>query len=411
MEKRVNWTKNSGRMLQIMGIIVMAYVIFIPIPYSFAQTPQSPIKIGILYPFTGPETYNGKRQLRGWELALEQVDYKVAGRPVKLIVEDDKSDPSVGVTKVIKLIEKDHVHVLGGVVNSAVAYAIRDTIVRSEIPLVITMANAGGLTREMRSPFIFRTFEPGGTPSYHMANFIYNDLNLRKAVFSAADYAYGREHAETFKKEFERLGGQVLFESFAPLGTADYGPYVTALNQYAGKADVLHFVYSAADAIRFVKAAGDFGLNKKFVLTNWGATPDGQTLPRMGPAVEGIYNANIHFYGLKNKENQRFVEQNKRKGGDLDSLDFYGYLGANVVLQALERVKGNVDAKDEFLKALRGVKFECANGPFKFDPRSQNALINLYIGQARKMDGEFGMYQNAIVKTIPEAQDPWWIGR
>ena len=405
-------TKKRCLVIPIMGMMLIAYVILIPMRLSFAQTPQSPVKIGILYPSVGPETYLGKRQLRGWELAFEQVDYKVAGRPVKFIVEDDKSDPSVGVTKVTKLIEQDRVHILGGVVNSAVGYAIRDVVDRGEIPLVISMANAGGLTRERRSPYIFRTFAPGGTPSHFMANFIAKDLNLRKAVLSAADYAYGREHAEMFKKEFERLGGQVLLENFAPLGTADYGPYVAELNRHAGKADVLHFVYSGADALRFVKAVGDFGLNKKFVLTNWGGTPDGSSyLSQMGPAVEGAYHVNIYMFELNNPANQRFLELNRKKGGGMDALDYYGYLAASVVLHALQQVKGDVEAKSEFLKALREVKVEMPNGLFQFDPRSQNALVNFYIGRVRKADGEFGKFQNALVKAIPQAQDPWWIGR
>jgi len=409
MEKMVNVARSIRSLIIVGIIIVFAISIFIPIHNVWAS--NGPIKIGILYPLTGGYAFLGKRQLRGWELIFEAVNYKVAGRPVEFIVEDTKADPSVGVTKATKLIEKDRVHILGGVVSSAVAYAIRDIVDRSEIPLVITMANAGDLTREKRSPFIFRTFQPGGAPSYYMAKFIYEDLKLRKALFSGNDMAYGREHAQIFKKEFERLGGQVVFENFAPLFTADYGPYVAELGQYAGKAEVLHFVYSGADAIRFVKTAGDFGLNKKFVLTNWGATPDGSTLPPMGPVVEGIYHVNPYCFELKNPANQRFLEQNKRKGGDLDALDFYGYIGAGVVLHALEQVKGNVEAKDEFLKALRGVKFEAANGPFQFDPRSQNALVNLHVGRARKVDGEFGKYQNAVVKTIPQAQDPWWIGR
>jgi branched-chain amino acid transport system substrate-binding protein len=317
----------------------------------------------------------------------------------------------VAVTKVTKLIEKDHVHILGGVVSSAVAYAIRDIVDRSKVPLVITLANAGDLTREKRSPYIFRNEPPGGTGSYYMAQFLYNDSRLRKALFSGNDMAYGREHAEMFKKEFKRLGGQVVFENFAPLFTADYGPYVAELGQYAGKAEVLHFVYSGADAIRFVKAAGDFGLTKKFVLTNWGSTADGITLSQIGPAVEGIYHISEYFFDVKTQANQHFIEQNKKKGGHLDPNDFRGYLGGQVVFHALEHIQGNVEAKDEFLKALRTGRFESLTGPFQFDPRSQNALINLFVGRARKVDGEFGKYQNAVVKTIPNAQDPWWIGR
>ncbi len=403
-------SKAKSIRLPIVGIIFI-FAASILMPMHGASASEGPIKIGILYPLTGGYAVLGKRQLRGWELVFESVNYKVGGRPVEFIVEDTKADPSVGVTKVTKLIEKDHVHILGGVVSSAVAYAIRDIVDRSEVPLVITMANAGDLTREKRSLYIFRTFQPGGAPSHYGAKFLYEDLKLHKALFSANDMSYGREHAEIFKKEFERLGGQVVFENYAPLFTADYGPYVTELNQFAGKAEVLYFVYSGADALRFVKATRDFGLNKKFVLINWGATPDGSTLPPMGSAVEGIYNVTPYVFELKYPGNQRFLELDKRKGGDLDALDFYGYLGADVVLHALQQVKGNVEAKDEFLKALRGVKFESPVGPFQFDPKSQNALVNIFIGRARKVDGEFSNYQNALVKTIPRAQDPWWIGR
>jgi len=394
----------------IMGTVLLS-VVLISTPIGYAQESKPPIKIGILYPFTGPETYLGKRQLRGWELVLEQVDYKVGGRPIKLIVEDDKSDPSVGVTKATKLIEQDRVHIIGGLTSSAVAYAIRDIVHRREIPLVITMANAGGLTREKRSPFIFRTIVPGGTPSHYMAQFLYNELKLRKAVFSAADYAYGHEHAELFKKEFERLGGQVLFQNFAPLGTADYGPYCIKLAEFAGKADALHFIYSGADSIRFVKTAAEYGLKKMFTCSSFGATTDGAMLAQMGSAAEGIYPMCIYVFGLKNQANERFLELDRKKGGSLDILDELGYVGAEAVLHALKKIQGNIEAKDQFLKALREVQFECPTGPVRFDPRSQNALTNLIIAKVTKVDGEFGEFQNIPIRIVQQAQDPWWFGK
>jgi ABC-type branched-subunit amino acid transport system substrate-binding protein len=77
----------------------------------------------------------------------------------------------------------------------------------------------------------------------------------------------------------------------------------------------------------------------------------------------------------------------------------------------LEKINGNVEAKEEFLKAMRENEFESATGPFKFDPRSQNMLVNLFISQIREVNGEFGKYQNVILKTLSQVQDPWWVGR
>jgi branched-chain amino acid transport system substrate-binding protein len=408
MKNTVGIAKNNQFL--IICIIFVSAILF-SIPAEVNSASKLPIKIGILYPFTGPYASLGQRMLRGWEVALEQVDYKVAGRPIELVVEDTKGDPNVCVTKVTRLIEKDHVHILGGVVSSAEAYAIRDTIDQSGTPLIITLANAGGLTREKRSPYLFRTHPAGGTGSHYMAQFLYEDLKLRKAVFLGADYSYGRENAEMFTKEFQRLGGNVLFEKFTPLGTADFGPYCAEILNFAGKADVLHFVYSGADAIRFVKTAADFGLNKKFIISNWGGTNDGLQVNSIGTAAEGGYHSNTYIFDIKTQANQRFLEQDKRKGGVLDAYDFSGYVGAEVVLRALEKIEGNVETKDEFLKALRNVKFEIPSGPFQFDPRSQNALLSILIGQTKKVDGEFGKFQNIRVKTITLAQDPWWLGR
>jgi len=408
MKRSMN-DKRKGQLL-IISILFIG-VTLISIPVAFSQGTKPAIKIGIMYPFTGPEAFLGKRQLRGWEIALEKRNYRVGDREIKTIVEDDKSDPSTGVTKVNKLIQFDQVHILGGLVNSAVAYAVRDVVHQNKIPLVITMANAGALTRERRSPYIFRTFVPGGTASHYMADFIYNDLKLRKTIFTAADYAYGREHAEMFKARFEQLGGQVLFQNFSPLGTADFGPYCTELGKYVGKADALHFVYSGADAIRFVKTAEEYGLNKKFAMTNWGATEDGSMLIQMKTGAEGAYHIVIYIFDIRSPENQAYLELNKRKGGMPDPLDFYGYVGAEVILRALEKIQGNIEAKDEFLKTLREIKFEGPTGPFEFDPRSQNALLPLYIGQVKKVKGEYGEFQKVMVKVIPKPQDPWWIGR
>lgn len=394
-----------------LGIIFAVCFVLNSILIGYASEPQTPIKIGILYPLTGTYAFLGKRQLRGWEVALEMVNYKVAGRPIKLIVEDDESNPSVGLDKTVKLIERDRVCVLGGIVSSAVAYAIRDTVERSRVPLIITMSGAAGLTQEKRSPFVFRVIQPSTSPPHYMAQFLYEELKLRKAVTSSNDYSYGRECLSAFKKEFERLGGEVLFENFAPLGTPDFGPYCTKLANFTGKADVLFFVHSGAEAIRFIKAVEEFGLKKTFVIANWGGMEEGSELNQAGSAAEGLYTIAIYFFGIKTQANQIFQEHVKRKGEGVDIRNFYGYLAAQVVLNAINKVKGKVEATDEFLRALRDVQLESASGPIRFDPRSQNILQNLYISQVRKVEGEFGKFQNVILKTIPQAQDPWWVGR
>ena len=337
------------------------------------------------------------------------VNYNINGHPVKFIVEDTQGSPRVGLTKATKLVEKDKVHVIGGVVVSGIAYAIRDFLDQARVPLVISMANAGGLTRKRRSPYIFRTFASGGTGSHYMAQFLYREKGVRTALFSGVDYAYGHEHDEMFKAEFERLGGKVLFSNFAPPGTADFAPYVAELIKH--KADGVHFVYSGADGIRFVKAANAYGLKKKALLSNWGATSAGHGLEIQGDAAVGLYGMSTYNFNLDTEANKRFLELDKKKGGRLwfDNLDAMGYVAAQPVLIALKKVKGNIENKEAFLNALRGAKWESPAGPLWFDQRHQNILVNLIIGRVQKLKGPIGEYQNEIIRILKNVQDPWWL--
>src|SRR3989304_10313731 len=78
-----------------------------------------PIKIGFVAPFVGVSAKYGADLRDGFKQALEEVNYKVAGREIVFLTEDDELKPDVGLVKTRKLVEKDQVHILGGIISSA----------------------------------------------------------------------------------------------------------------------------------------------------------------------------------------------------------------------------------------------------------------------------------------------------
>ena len=72
------------------------------------------IKIGVLLDFTGPISSVGPPFQRGIEYAFEEIDYTIAGKKIKLIIEDSSSDPTIAMEKTKKLVERDRVHVIIG---------------------------------------------------------------------------------------------------------------------------------------------------------------------------------------------------------------------------------------------------------------------------------------------------------
>ncbi len=68
---------------------------------AFAQ--EAPVKIGLLFPYTGPIASVGRDATQGFELYLGKIGGKAGGREIRVLKEDDEFKPDVGLTKAGKL--------------------------------------------------------------------------------------------------------------------------------------------------------------------------------------------------------------------------------------------------------------------------------------------------------------------
>lgn len=111
---------------------------------SQAQS-KGPIKIGYIAPLTGAFAENGKDMTNGTILYLEEIGYQVAGRKIELVLEDDEANPSTGLTKLRKVVEKDGVHVVAGVFLASTGYAFHPYIEEKGIPANYQICSADDL--------------------------------------------------------------------------------------------------------------------------------------------------------------------------------------------------------------------------------------------------------------------------
>ncbi len=363
-----------------------------------------PIKIGFLAPYVGVFTKYGTDMRDGFKLYLDEINNKVAGREVLFINEDTEGKPEVGLVKTRKLIEKDQVHILAGIISSAVAYAVRDYVIAKKVPLVICTAGATKLTQELRSPFIFRTQQANGQHDLAGGWYAYSKMGVRKVIMLGADYAAGHEKAAGFKKTFKLMGGEIVEEIYTPLGTNDYAPYLAKVASYAGKVDRTWVFLGGSDAIRFINQYDEYGLKQKIKIFGEAGVVDDANLPSQKDAALGVEGYQHYAFTLDTPENKRFVKEYQKKYNyDPGVLSEGGYTGAKVILKALEAVKGNIENQEEFFKALRSVKFEAPRGPFKFDEH-QNTIFNVYILRVEKRGGK---YNNYVIDTIPDVDQYW----
>ena len=76
-------------------VVVALLLVGLPLGPTAAQQKES-IKVGMIQPLSGPIAAAGSYISNGAKIALERVNAKggVLGRPLELVLEDNKSDPA-----------------------------------------------------------------------------------------------------------------------------------------------------------------------------------------------------------------------------------------------------------------------------------------------------------------------------
>jgi len=388
-------------MRKLLGV-TLALVATCLLPAGTASAQKGPIKVGLILPETGPLAANGKDMANGMQLFFEEQGWRLAGREIKLITEDDEGKPPTGLAKARSLVESQGVHLLMGPLSAAVGYAVAPYVDAKKVPTIFPIVSAEDITQRKRSPYIVRTGWTSAQPSHPFGKWAYDNLGYRKIAMIGYDFAFGWEVAAGFQRTFEEAGGQVVQKLWPPLGTADFAPYLAQLRR---DVDAIYAIFSGADALRFAKQYSEAGLKGKLALIGGGTFTDEHVLRSMGDEVLGVVTALHYSAALPNPANKKFVQAYEAKYRQIPSYYSEGSYVAGLALKAaLEATGGDIENTDKFLAALRRVDLtEAPRGPIRFDD-SGNPIQNIYV---RKVERVGGKLQNTVIFTFPSVSQFW----
>ncbi len=367
-----------------------------------AQSP-APVKIGMLVPLTGVFTRNGREAVDGTRLYFDEIGWKVSGRPIELLVEDYEGKPDVGLTKARKLVERDGVHMLKGIVSSAVGLAVAGYAKDKKIPVIVSADfGVSSLTvpGPLLNPYIFRWSQSGTGPGQAAADWAYKNAGWRKVVLVGSDYVGGLEVNGSFTRVFCSLGGRVVQELWAPLGTPDFAPFITQIDR---SADAVIVFAVGADGLRFGRQYPEYGVTLP-LMDLYAQITDESNLAQFGDASLGWYSA-IHYTALiETPENKRFVaawEKKHRRVPFDNAAD--GYVGAKAIVESIKAVNGKGEDRDAFMAVMRKLEFDSPKGVVKLD-QFQNIVQPQYI---RKVERVGSQLVNTPVRTYPNVSQFW----
>jgi branched-chain amino acid transport system substrate-binding protein len=364
----------------------------------------APIRIGLMAPQTGVVAAGGREIIDGFQLFWETAGNEAGGRKVEISVEDDASNPDTALQKARRLVEQAKVDFLFGNLLANTGLAVANYVKDNGTPYFIPVIAADDLTQRKRIKNVIRA---GGYTASQFSRPLADwalKQGYKKVAMIAQDYTFGHEQCGGFSQTFTEGGGTVLGQSWHPLNTSDFSPY---LGQIAAlKPDVVFAMETGADAARLFQQYASFGLKGQIPLLGAQNASDQSVIRTLGAECEGIVTSAHFAEGADLPATQAFVKAYSGKFNKIPSLyAFSHYVGAMWVAKAINAIGGKVDDRELFLQAV--LKTDLPDSPLgkpvRFDDYG-NPVYDVFIRKVVKKDGKF---VNVPIETYPQVSQFW----
>src|SRR6476620_4699052 len=312
-------------------------------PFIIAARGETPIRIGMVDPFTGVYAAVAQNELIGAKLAVEQINAKggVLGRPIELLVEDSANDVGTGVQKTRKLIERDQVSFIVGDVNSGIAQAIAQVTAEKKVLHVVSGGHTDSITGKDCKLNVYRVCNTTRMEANSVTDLLFSKYG-KKWHFITPDYAFGHTLYDACSDNLKKLGGTVTGNELTPLGTADFAAYL--IKARAANPDVLLLLVQGSDMINCLKQVVQFGLNKQIHVA--GTQQELESLAGLPPEARiGIWMFEWYWKQAGVPHVAEFVaEIRKRNGGKVPTARHWFGLTSVMTFAHVANQQKNIDA-------------------------------------------------------------------
>jgi len=315
------------------------------------------VKIGALFPFSGPMALLGEETFRGAEVARELVNEKggVAGQKV-VYVKADAPDATAAVSEAERLITVEQVKVILGSYSSSLSYAASEVAERNRVIYWEQGAIADPIT-ERGFRYLFRTLprasQFGILAAEYAANVVAPRLKLDPKKMTVGiifeDTLYGTTVGSYAQRRAKELGLKVVAAETYSQKSVDLSPIVLKLK--ALKPDVIIATQYISDGILFWRQAKELGLNVKAMIGTGAAHGLPDFVEALGDDANFILDVDPAV-GINQKaltpraqaELREFQRRFQAKYGRMPAVHAtLGYVGAMILLRDVLPKAGGLD--------------------------------------------------------------------
>jgi branched-chain amino acid transport system substrate-binding protein len=216
------------------------------------------VKIGVLTDMSSLYSdIGGPGSVEAAKMAIADFGGTVNGKRIELVSADHKNNPDLGAATANQWFAYNGVDAITGASTSSVALAIQEVARSRNKVLLVSGAADAELTGKACSP-----------TSVHWT---YDDVALANGTgravvkngggtwfFITADYSFGYDLERNTTQEVRQNGGSVVGSARAPLGTADFSPFLSKAQ--ASGARIVGLANAGGDTINSIKQAAKLGI-------------------------------------------------------------------------------------------------------------------------------------------------------
>ncbi|MHA7060565.1 ABC transporter substrate-binding protein [Azospirillum argentinense] len=350
------------------------------------------LKIGMITTLSGPGAGLGIDIRDGFALAVEHAGGKLGGQDTQVIEADDQQKPDVAVGLANRMVERDRVQVVTGVVWSNLALAMLPTLAGGQTFFISPNAGPSQLAGAQCNPYFFNAAYQNDQIHEAVGKHV-QDEGFKKVYLMAPNYPAGKDGLAGFKRYYK---GAVAGEVYTQVGQLDYAAELAQLK--AAAPDAVYVFYPGGMGINFIKQYEQAGLKGAVPLFGPGFSFDQDILAAVGESALGVKNSAQWSPDLDNAANKTFVADFKAKYGRIPSMyAAQGYDTALLIDSAVKAVGGNLKDKDKLRAALASAKLQSLRGEVAFNT-NHYPIHNIYLREVVK--GADGAVTNKTVATV-----------
>ncbi|MEK7446906.1 MAG: amino acid ABC transporter substrate-binding protein [candidate division NC10 bacterium] len=376
---------------------------------------QEVVKFGIMDAMTGRNAKVGQNIKRGAEMAAQRLNARggVLKRQVVLVVEDDKADPSAGVTAMEKLVTRERVHVVTGLYSTGVAYAALNSLLRHPEKPVVVALGAIGMNIDQnfgKYDWFFHLASYADDLQRQVAEF-YGSLTPKpkRIALAADDSLVGQSVVASTRRFLKEAGFELVADETFKAGASDLTPVLTKIK--AADPEIFHLVAYQSDLILATKQMQEL----RFMPRLFGGPPAAATasyLQAVGAAAtEGVvaytpYSLEVRFPASKKypallpSTEQWIADYKKAYGADPDPESLWAYTVVVTTALAMEEA-GSVET-DKVIRALERLDVETPMGRLTWTPRSQTKHQGFHQGMIEQWQkGRLVVVYPGSLRTAP----------